>query len=177
MRADQDSAASPKLLSQPEISQRIREGHQRRAYLKKGVMKRLLGNTRAIAAGVFISTVAMLGAAVEAVPHGARVRPDVLELFDGRAQVSSAFSRWGWHTLKPVNVSSDMCDPDARDGLLEWIDSSRPRLVVMSNCCPRAPPVEFIQRVFDLQLARGDHAMAGASLRRKYGVSKRWRPT
>eukprot|EP00439_Symbiodinium_sp_Y106_P014302 s656_g2.t1 len=63
-----------------------------------------------------------------------------------------------------------MCDPDARDGLLEWIDSSRPRLVVMSNCCPRAPPVEFIQRVFDLQLARGDHAMAELPFGEVWGV-------
>ena len=71
MTAERESAESPELLSHAEISRRIRKGHQRRAHMKKGVVQRLLGNTRAIAAGVFISTVAMLGAAAEAVPQSA----------------------------------------------------------------------------------------------------------
>ena len=102
----------PELLGPSEINRRIRDGRERRSQMKQ-VIKRLLGNARAVAAGVLISTVAMLGAAMEA-----QVRPDVLELFDGHAQMPSSLSRLGWCTAKPVNVSSDMCDRDARDELI-----------------------------------------------------------
>ena len=61
--------------------------------MKKGTIKRLLGNTRALIGAVFISTVAAAGAALQAVPGSHRKRPDVLEIFDGRAHVSSTFSR------------------------------------------------------------------------------------
>ena len=192
---DGESEGIHQKLSATEVRHRIEVGQSRRADMKKGTFKRLLGNTRALVAGVFISTVAMLGAAMEAVPLASRLRPDVLEVCEGRAQMSASFSRWGWSTAKPVRVGSDLCDSDARDELARWIDSSKPRLVIMSNCCPRNPPVypghrntsqaerrarkwrerqrgavEFIHRIFDLQLARGDQAMAELPFGKTWGV-------
>ena len=47
--------------------------------------------------------------------------------------MSSSFLRWRWHTFEPVTVGSDLCDSDARDGLARWIDSSQPRLMIVSD--------------------------------------------
>ncbi|CAE7350390.1 NLRC3, partial [Symbiodinium necroappetens] len=44
-----------------KIRKRVRDGNARRAHLKKGVVKRLLGNARAMIAGVFIASTALAG--------------------------------------------------------------------------------------------------------------------
>ena len=137
---DEDDVAQQRLAPE-QVKCRIEEGRARRAQLKKGTVKRPLGNARAMVAGVFISTVAVTGAAIEAVPSSSRVRPDVLEVCDGLPKVSLSFSRWGWRTSEPVKIDSDWRDRDAQDELARWIDSSQPRLVIMSNCCPKSPVV------------------------------------
>ncbi|OLP76028.1 T-complex protein 1 subunit eta, partial [Symbiodinium microadriaticum] len=163
--------------------------------MKQGTIRRLLGNARAITASIFISTVAMAGAALQAVPFGSQRRPDVLEIFEDSAQMSSNFSRWGLSVHDPIDIKGDLSDEDGRDRLMQWIDESQPRLVVMSNCCPYRPPVyamhrnlsqaqrrerrwrerqkrvvDFIEHVFDRQLKRGDHAMAEVPFGEQWGV-------
>ena len=177
------------------VRRRIKEGKARRAYMKQGTIRRLLGNARAITASIFISTVAMAGAALQAVPFGSQRRPDVLEIFEDSAQMSSNFSRWGLSVHDPFDINGDLSDEDGRDRLMQWIDESQPRLVVMSNCCPYRPPVyamhrnvsqaqrrerrwrerqkrvvDFIEHVFDRQLKRGDHAMAEVPFGQHWGV-------
>ena len=73
-------------LSQAEIEHRILEGNRRRKRLKAGVAKRLLGNARAVLAGVYIATAALAGAAASAVPSFSRMRPDILEIYGQQAQ-------------------------------------------------------------------------------------------
>ena len=166
-------------LDRGKVVELIRQGKAKRAQLKKGTVKRLLGNTRALIVAVFISTVTGAGAATQAIPYAYRNRPDVLEVFDGRAQVSSTFSR----------------DEEGRTDILKWIRDSQPRLVVISNCCPFQPPVyavhrnesqarrrerrwrerqkqivSFIQDVFDSQLKHGDHFLAELPFGEHWGV-------
>ena len=122
-------------LSKDEIRKRVLDGNARRAHLKKGVAKRLLGNARAMIAGVFIASTALAGAAQEAMPFASRVRPDIVELSNGQPYVTQSFSRWGWCTVKPVELSSDLSDPRNREALSNWIENTCPRLVVLHGYC------------------------------------------
>ena len=183
-------------LERDEIEARIRDGRARRSRLKQGTVKRLLGNTRTLLGAVFISTVAAAGAAMQAVPFAHRKRPDVLEISDGCAQVSSTLSRWGFSMHQPIDIHGDLSDEEGRTEVIKWIDRTQPRLVVMSNCCPGRPPtyavhrnqtqaqrrerrwrerqkqvVDFVQQVFDCQLKRGDHAMADLPVGEHWGVA------
>ncbi|CAE7631963.1 RE1 [Symbiodinium sp. CCMP2592] len=166
--------------------EKIRDGCERRRHLKKGAIKRFLGNAKAVAASVMIASTAALGMAMQSVPSTAVVRPDVLEVFDGEAQVSSSFGRWGWSTAKPVDLKlgDGKCDAERHDGLLEWVERNRPRLVVVS--CARdfksldvidkskssqekrrlkhhrekqLPFVHFVESVFERQMKRGDDVL------------------
>ena len=106
--SDQGETASadplPKL-SHAEVDARIAEGKARRKHLKKGMAKRFLGNMRAAAATAMIAMAAYTGAAAANwFPGLGSGRPDVLEVFAGKAVVSQSFSRWGWNTAEPVDV-------------------------------------------------------------------------
>ncbi|CAE7707379.1 RE1 [Symbiodinium sp. CCMP2592] len=176
-------------LSPSEIEERILLGNSRRRALKKGVMKRLLGNARAIVAGVLVTTAALAGAAASAVPSFSRMRPDVLEICGQEAAFTSSFSRWGWRHVEPVHLSSDLCDEGNRDNISRWIDESAPRLVIVSDCCPRIvspgrvgvkeaqairrqrkredrikPVCNFLKHVIDMQIKRGDQALVELAL-------------
>ena len=173
--------------SPSEIRDRILEGRERRRNAKRGVVKRLLGNARALAASVMLASSAALGAALQSVPQASVVRPDVLEVFAGEACVTRNFSRWGWSAAEPVNLGSrdDLYDADGRRHLLEWIDRCQPRLIVFA--CPRRVwsnlsqfpsqssqetrrvrklierdrwVFDFMEEVFDKQIQRGDDALA-----------------
>ena len=115
-----ETVGTKETLDPGTIRRRIKEGNARRAYMKQGTVKRRLGNTRAVAAGIFISTVAMAGAALQAVPFGNQKRPDVLEKFEDSAQMSSNFSRWGLSVHDPIDVRGDLSDEDGRDRLMQW---------------------------------------------------------
>ena len=170
-------------LSQVETEHRILEGHRRRKRLKAGVAKRLLGNGRAVLAGVYIATAALAGAAASAVPSFSQVRPDILEIYGQQAQFTSSFSQWGWRSSEP-QLNSDLCDEGSRDAMSRWIQQTAPRLVVMTECCPRvvssshkhAKPSQdsrrqrkeeqkvrdmcvFIQQIVDMQIGRGDQML------------------
>ncbi|CAE7351286.1 MAL3P3.6 [Symbiodinium sp. CCMP2592] len=172
-----------------EVEERILHGRARRKMLKKGVVKRLLGNARAIVAGVFVTTAALVGAAASAVPNCSRMRPDVLEICGHEASFTSSFSRWGWRHVEPVQLPSDLCDGRNRDTIGRWIDESAPRLVIVSDCCPRVasvgrigvkesqalrrqrkredrvkPVCEFLKHVVDMQIKRGDQALVELAL-------------
>ena len=191
----EDASYFRKPLAPEIVHERIRQGRARRAEMKKGTVKRLLGNTRALIGAVFISTVAAAGAALQAVPGSHRKRADVLEIFDGRAHVSSTFSHWGFHVQEPIRVTGDISDEDGRDEVIKWIEHEQPRLVVMSNCCPTAPPVyafhrnqqqakrrerrwkerqaqavKFLHDICDAQLKRGDHVLAELPFGEHWGV-------
>ena len=180
-----DSARVP--LPQDEVRERIRKGQQRRNRLKQGMARRFLGNAKNLAMSVMIATAAVIGATAQCVPHFAQVRPDVLEIFAGKAQVTQSFARWGWHAARPVDVKwgDDLYQADQRAQLLEWIDVNRPRLVIVSYPCKHwslltnlqytTPQekrrlmrlrqrdgvlIEFVEQVFARQLDRGDDALA-----------------
>ena len=185
---DSDTAAGAKVpLSADEISDRIAEGKRRRNRLKKGMARRLLGNAKSLAVSVLVATVAAIGATAQCVPHFAQVRPDVLEVFAGRAQITQSFARWGWHAARPVDIKwgDDLYQADQRAGLLEWIDEHRPRLVIVSYPCKHwsiltnmqyttpqekrrlqklrqkdGALLDFVEQVFARQLDRGDDALA-----------------
>ena len=149
--------------------------------------RRFLGNAKNLAVSVLIATAAAIGATAQRVPHVAQVRPDVLEIFAGRAQVTQSFARWGWHAARPVDIKwgDDLYQADQRAQLLEWIDQRRPRLVIVSYPCKHwsiltnmqhSTPqekrrlhklrqkdgvlLEFVEQVFARQLDRGDDALA-----------------
>ena len=169
-----------------EIRRCVIEGMARRKAAKRGVVKRLLGNAKAIAASVMITSVAMLGMAAQSVSVGSIVRPDLLEVFAGEAQVTRNFSRWGWNAARPVDLdfNRDVCDAGECERILEWIDHNQPRLVVLSyprrlfamqasssdtsqekrrkykKYCREREVFEFAERVFERQLSRGDDALA-----------------
>ena len=166
-------------------------GHKRRKRLKAGVAKfakRLLGNARAVLAGVYIAAAALAGAAASAVPSFSRMRPDILEICGQQAQFTSSFPQGGWRSSEPFQLSSDLCDEGSRDAMSRWIQQSAPRLVVMTECCPRvmssshkhAKPSQdsrrqrkkeqkvrdmcvFIQQIVDMQIKRGDHMLLEVS--------------
>ena len=172
--------------SRSEVRRCVIEGLARRRAAKRGLVKRLLGNAKAIAASVMITSAAMLGMAAQSVPLGSIVRPDLLEVFAGEAQVTRSFSRWGWNAARPVDLSfdRDVCDAGERERILEWIDHNQPRLVVLSyprrlfamqasssdtsqekrrkykKYCREKEVFEFAERVFERQLSRGDNALA-----------------
>ena len=95
-------------LSPSEIRDRVAQGQARRAYMKKGMVRRFLGNAKTVAMSVLIATAAAIGASAQCVPQFAQVRPDVLEIFAGRAQVTQSFARWGWHAARPIDIKWEM---------------------------------------------------------------------
>ncbi|CAE7294476.1 RE1 [Symbiodinium natans] len=178
-----------------EVRSRIKVGQARRAHLKKGVIKRLLGNAKALTAAVCITSAALLGAAIQAVPSLSRARPDLLEIHDGQVKVAKSFSRWGWRVYDSVDVRGNFGDREAQEDMFQRIEEIQPRLIIMSNCCPRNPPVyggtrnrsqeerrakkwrerqkagvELVERVFKSQIDRGDHALAELPLNSTWGV-------
>ena len=185
---ESDDVAGTKVpLSASEVSARIAQGKHRRNQMKKGMARRFLGNAKNLAVSVLVATVAAIGATAQCVPHFAQVRPDVLEVFAGRAQVTQSFAKWGWHAARPVDVKwgDDLYQADQRAELLAWIDQHRPRLVIVSYPCKhwsiltnmqyRTPQekrrlqklrqkdgvlLEFVEQVFARQLDRGDDALA-----------------
>ena len=163
--------------------------------MKKGVIKRLLGNAKALTAAVCITSAALLGAAIQAVPSLSRARPDLLEIHDGQVKVAKSFSRWGWRVYDSVDVHGNLGDREAQEDIFQRIEEVQPRLVILSNCCPRNPPVyggtrnrsqeerrarkwrerqkagvELVERVFKSQIDRGDHALAELPLNSTWGV-------
>ena len=169
-----------------EIRKCIIEGTARRRAAKRGMVKRFLGNARAIAASVMITSAALIGMAAQSVPRSSIIRPDLLEVFAGEARVTSNFSRWGWNAARPVDLDlgDGLYDADGREQILEWIDQKQPRLVVLS--CPRRVQSseligtqssqekrrhrkqsqreqgmsDFIEQIFKHQLSRGDDVLA-----------------
>ena len=49
---------------------------------------------------------------------------------------SSSFSRGGWYTVEPINMSTDLSDARNREALTTWIGNASPRLVIMNDCYP-----------------------------------------
>ena len=79
------SEGGPPVLSPEEVGKRIREGKARRAHLKKGLVRRIFGNVKAITAGVMLATAAYIGAATaEWMPAAGTTQPDCVEVFAGR---------------------------------------------------------------------------------------------
>lgn len=67
--------------------------------LKKGVIRRGLGLARQTLASICLATAAFTGAALAAVTEGVlSLRPDLMEVFGGHAEISYQFSHWGWAT-------------------------------------------------------------------------------
>ena len=186
-----ESCKSCKPLVSPRSPKQIREcileGAERRRAARRGTVKRLLGNMKAAAASVLIASCAAVGMAMQTIPQGSLVRPDLLEIFGAEAQVTQKFTRWGWNAARPVGLGSDdvLCDADGQGRLLEWVDRCQPRLVVLT--CPRRiwdsfaeanagssqerrrtrkkclkyeGFVSFVEKVFETQIRRGDDALA-----------------
>ena len=136
---------------------------------------------------VLIAAAAAIGASAQCVPQFAQVRPDVLEIFAGRAQVTQSFARWGWNAARPIDIKwgDDLYEAEQRDQLLSWIETNRPRLVIVSYPCKHwslltnmqysSPQekrrlqklrqrdgvlLEFVEQVFARQIDRGDDALA-----------------
>ena len=107
------------------VAQRIRDGKARRSHLKKGV------------ASTFITTCAFAGVATQMLPSQPMNRPDLLEVFAGHAEVSSRFANWGWQTAEAVDIlyGTDLRDEHTRHWLLSWIESQKPRLVLVAYPC------------------------------------------
>ena len=151
------------------------------------MIRRFLGNAKTVAMSVLIATAAAIAASAQCVPQFAQVRPDVLEIFAGRAQVTQSFARWGWNAARPIDVKwgDDLYEAEQRDQLLSWIETNRPRLVIVSYPCKHwslltnvqysSPQekrrlqklrqrdgvlLEFVEQVFARQIDRGDDALA-----------------
>ena len=128
-----------------------KEARRRRAHLKKGLIRRLVGNAKAITAGVMIATAVFIGAATaEWMPAAGTTRPDCVEIFAGKSMVTQCFSRWGWSVVEPVDVlyGSDLREPEERQRLLDlsdWIERIRPRLVLVSYPCHLWSPLTNMQ--------------------------------
>jgi hypothetical protein len=119
-------------------------------------------------------------------------RPDCLEIFGGRAEVSYNFSQWGWNVLEPIDqvYGMDLSVEENRGKVLAWIRKYRPRLVLVEYPCkvwspitnlsyptPQArrrlrkrrlaelPFLEFCEKIFHLQLELGGDALGENPLR------------
>ncbi|CAE7195067.1 RE1 [Symbiodinium sp. CCMP2592] len=153
--AEGDAVDSPREpLSPDQVRNRIQEGCERRRQLKKGVAKRLLGNARAIVAGVFIATAALAGAAAEAVPYASRIRPDVVEVGSSEVCFAQSFSRWGWRSKQCEQLAGDLAQAENREAVIDWVDRVCPRLVILNGCCPTEPRSEQAEAAGEEQ-ARG----------------------
>ena len=87
-----EHSGQPKL-SSSQVRDRIAKGRERRAHMKKGVARRLLGNVKQLACSVMIVGMAALGAGASGLIPAHVSRPDCLEVFAGKAVVSDQFSR------------------------------------------------------------------------------------
>ena len=131
-----DHCEGPKL-ERSEALRRARAGEARRAHLRKGTAKRLFGNAKTVVASIFIATCAFVGAATQMLPNHHMNRPDLLEVFAGHAEVSTRFASWGWRTSEPLDImyDTDLRDEHTRQWLLSWIETQRPRLVLVAYPC------------------------------------------
>ena len=61
-------------------------------------------------------------------------RPDCLEIFAGKAEVSCQFAQWGWNTMEPIDQihGTDLSVVENRERVKRWIRKYRPRLVIVS---------------------------------------------
>ena len=173
-------------LSSDQVRGLIAEGKRRRAHLKKGLARRLLGNVKSMAYGVMLTSIAMLGAGMQSIPAENMNRPDCLEIFAGTATVSYQFSRWGWRSAEPVDLlyGTDLRVEENRTWILSWIREHRPRHVIVSYPChlwsplsnlnfstPQAkrrlaklrqkdlPFLELCEEIFNIQIANDDDAL------------------
>ena len=154
--------------------------------MKKGVIRRCLHNVSSILLAASIFTAASIGVAFSGSGIVAPPRPDCLEIFGGRAEVSCSFSQWGWTVLEPVDqlYGTDLSVESNREKVLSWIRKFRPRLVMVEYPCkvwspitnlayPNAqarrrlrqrrleelPFLEFCEKIFELQIQLGGDAL------------------
>ena len=187
------SSEPPKVLEASEVKRRIVLGNKRRAHMKKGVIRRCLGNLRHVMVATCLLTAACMGAAASKASRCVAMdRPDCLEIFAGHAEVSFQFGQWGWNTMEPIDqiYGTDLSVEENRDKVKSWIRKYRPRLVIISYPCkvwspimnlayntPQArrrlharrlrerPFLEFCEDVFSLQLELGGDALGENPLR------------
>ena len=71
------------------------------------------------------------------------MRPDILEVFGGSAEVSLQFARRGLNVIEPCDklYGSDLRDSNERAKLVEFVESKRPRLLVVSWPCTYWSPL------------------------------------
>ena len=189
---DPKSSTVREPLSRQEIHERIKEGNHRRAQLKKGVIRRCLGNIRNIVAATCLMTAAIGVATAQLGRCVSANRPDCLEIFAGKAEVSCQFAQWGWNTMEPIDQihGTDLSVVENRERVKRWIRKYRPRLVIVSYPCkvwspimniayntPQArrslrvrrlrerPFLEFCEEIFQLQLENGGDALGENPLR------------
>jgi hypothetical protein len=183
------------LLPRNVVEKRIHEGNIKRANLKKGVIRRCLGNVRSILVATCLMTAARIGVgAAKFCGSVSSSRPDILEIFAGHAEVSMNFSRWGSSTMEPVDqiYGMDLTVESSRERVKSWIVKHRPRLVLveypsrvwspimnLTHTTPQArrrlqarrlrerPFLEFCEEIFTLHLKHGGDALAQNPLRSK----------
>ena len=128
----------------------ILAGKKRRNNLKKGIIRRFVGHTRAVLASVCLATAAYAGATLAGVTASTLApRPDCMEVFGGHTEVSFSFSRWGWTTCQPIDLvyGSDLNCQDERKSVLDFIRTHRPRLVIVSYPRKLWSPINNISAV------------------------------
>ena len=137
-RVDSVSDVPSTPLEPAEIDRRIRAGNARRKIMKRGVVRRLMGNVKTVVSSVFLASAVFAVASVSCI--GAclpSAQPDLLEIFGGHAEVSMRFSKWGWQTMEPCDVlyGTDLLVEENRKRILEHISRLKPRLVLVSFPC------------------------------------------
>ena len=134
--ADRSDSQAP--LSYDEKRKHIIEGASKRKQMKQGVRKRVIGQARTVMATLALTVASSWNfmAAWETRQHGT-MRPDVIEVFAERAEVSLRASRAGWFATQPYDIQSgcDLRSPEERAKLLQTIRKQRPRLVVLAFPC------------------------------------------
>ena len=143
----EDESVKVPLLSASEVRRRIAAGNDRRKHLKKGLIKRCLGNARNVLIAACLMTSACIGATVANAGRQFRnEQPDCLEIFSGHAEVSNQFSRWGWTSMEPVDqiYGTDLHVEENRRYIVDWIRKMKPRLVIISYPCKLWSPITNI---------------------------------
>ena len=171
------------------VRDKIRKGQVRRRQAKRGTWKRLTGNCTQLAGALCFLTLSVFSACgnVFMTSVYGDTRPDVIEIFGGAAEVSLQFAQRGWNVIQPIDIihGVDLKDSAVREDICKLIDDKKPRLVIVEYPCrlwgkwtdvnyntpqrkrllnklrnAERPFLEFCEKVFDMQLARGDQALA-----------------
>ena len=144
-----DEAWHPSPLREGAVRARIASGAKKRKAMKRGVVKRLMGNISSIMMTCTAAASGLIGASVQGLLPQAvfgSAQPDVMEISTGN-EITASFSCWGWYCLSEGSKSSmgDLGNDRYQKRILEKIEREQPRLVVFNSPRTKAKATTELQ--------------------------------